>query len=47
MNKYLLSTTTGGYYDYVNSDGSGVDNDIEGVDQAWMQRVQALMALYR
>ena len=47
MNKYLRNATTGGYYDFVNSDGTGVNNDIEGVDQAWMQRVQALMALYR
>jgi uncharacterized protein YyaL (SSP411 family) len=47
MNTYLRNSTTGGYYDYVNSDGTGLDTDIEGVDQAWMQRTQALMALYR
>lgn len=47
MNTYLRNSTTGGYYDYVNSDGTGLDTDIEGVDQAWMQRAQALMALYR
>jgi uncharacterized protein YyaL (SSP411 family) len=47
MNRYLRNSTTGSYYDFANSDGTGVDNDIEGVDQAWMQRVQALLALYR
>jgi hypothetical protein len=28
-------------------DGSHVDKKMEGVDQAWMQRIQAMMANYR
>jgi uncharacterized protein YyaL (SSP411 family) len=44
INTHMLNPNTGAYYQYCNVDGTGVNNDIEGVDQAWMQRIQTLYA---
>jgi len=46
MNANLRNSQTGGYYNFANLDGSGVSTDIEGVDQAWMERMQVLLASY-
>jgi uncharacterized protein YyaL (SSP411 family) len=46
INTYMLNPNTGAYYQYCNVDGTGVNSDIEGVDQAWMQRIQTLYAPY-
>jgi Glycosyl hydrolase family 76 len=46
MNANLRNSETGGYYNFVNLDGTGVSTDIEGVDQAWMERTQVLLAAY-
>ncbi len=47
MNARLRNNTNGCYYVFCNADGSNVENRIEGVDQAWMQRIQAMMSAYR
>ncbi len=47
INQYLRNSTTYGYYNFVNSDGSNLQTTIAGVDQAWMQKLQALLAQYR
>ncbi len=47
MNAHLRNNTNASYYVFCNMDGSNVENRIEGVDQAWMQRIQAMMATYR
>ncbi|QQL49986.1 glycoside hydrolase family 76 protein [Mucilaginibacter ginkgonis] len=47
MNAKLRNATNKGYYAFCNTDGSGVDTRQEGVDQAWMQRTQALLSDYR
>lgn len=47
MNTYLRDTTNYGYYQWCNNDGSNRSTDQEEVDQAWMERTQALLALYR
>jgi uncharacterized protein YyaL (SSP411 family) len=44
INNYMRNPNTGAYYQYCNVDGTGVNSDIEGVDQAWMQRIQTLYA---
>jgi hypothetical protein len=41
-NATLWATST-----FCNFDGSGVDTRQEGVDQAWMQRTQAMLSDYR
>jgi len=46
INTYMLNPNTGAYYQYCNVDGTGVNSDIEAVDQAWMQRLQALYSPY-
>lgn len=46
MNTHMLNPNTGAYYQYCNVDGTGVNSDIEAVDQAWMQRIQTLYAPY-
>ncbi len=46
MNANLRDSETGGYYNFVNLDGTGLSTDIEGVDQAWMERTQVLLAAY-
>ena len=47
MNSKLRNSANNGYYTFCNIDGSGVDARHEGVDQAWMQRVQILLSYYR
>ncbi|HTL54099.1 MAG TPA: glycoside hydrolase family 76 protein [Candidatus Limnocylindrales bacterium] len=47
LNDHLRNRTNGGYFAFCNMDGSNVDSRLEGVDQAWMQRIQALIANYR
>lgn len=47
MNARLRNNTNGSYYVFCNIDGSNVENRIEGVDQAWMQRIQAMISPYR
>lgn len=46
MNANLRDSATGGYFDFCNLDGSGVQPNIEAVDQAWMERLQVLLAQY-
>ncbi|HTV43207.1 MAG TPA: glycoside hydrolase family 76 protein [Candidatus Sulfotelmatobacter sp.] len=48
MNLHLYDTNVDGYYQYCNMDGAGVEtNDMQEVDQAWMERIQALLSNYR
>lgn len=47
INTYLRNTTNDGYYQWCNNDGTNRSTDQEEVDQAWMERTQALLALYR
>ena len=47
INSKLRNSANNGYYTFCNIDGSGVDTRHEGVDQAWMQRVQILLSYYR
>jgi uncharacterized protein YyaL (SSP411 family) len=47
MNLKLRNSTNNGYYAFCDLDGSGIDTRYEGVDQAWMQRVQILLSNYR
>ncbi|CAF1149127.1 unnamed protein product [Adineta steineri] len=47
MNLKLRNSTNNGYYAFCDIDGSGIDTRHEGVDQAWMQRVQVLLSNYR
>lgn len=48
MNSHLFDKKFGGYYQFCNMDGSNLTtNQLEGVDQAWMQRVQAMISAFR
>lgn len=47
MNSKLRNSVNGGYYTFCNVDGSSIDTRYEGVDQAWMQRLQVLLSNYR
>jgi uncharacterized protein YyaL (SSP411 family) len=47
LNTYNRNASNGGYYAFTNLNGSISDNRYEGVDQAWMQRINAEMAEYR
>lgn len=47
INSNLRDTTDYGYYQYCDLDGSNLIKNKEGDDQAWMQRVQGLLANYR
>ncbi|HTV43203.1 MAG TPA: glycoside hydrolase family 76 protein [Candidatus Sulfotelmatobacter sp.] len=48
MNSHLRNAATGCYYQFCNMDGSNLQtNSIQGVDQAWMERIQAMISLYR
>lgn len=47
MNAKLRNSTNYGYHSFCNFDGSGLTTNYEGVDQAWMQRTQALLSNYR
>jgi uncharacterized protein YyaL (SSP411 family) len=46
MNAHMRDANTRAYYQFGNVDGTGVNSDIEAVDQAWMQRIQALYSRY-
>jgi hypothetical protein len=43
----VLRSQASGYYNYAALDGSGRYTNMEGVDQAWMQRVQTLLSKYK
>jgi uncharacterized protein YyaL (SSP411 family) len=47
LNTYNRNTSNGGYYTFTNLNGTISDNRVEGVDQAWMQRINAEMAEYQ
>ena len=47
MNVHLRDHHREGYFTFCNLDGSKVENRMEGVDQAWMQRIQAMLSNYR
>ncbi|MDB5137109.1 MAG: hypothetical protein JWP37_3712, partial [Mucilaginibacter sp.] len=47
INVVLKNPSTNGYYNYAGLDGAGRYTNLEGVDQAWMQRVQALLSKYK
>lgn len=47
INVVLKSTINSGYYNYAGLDGAGRYTNMEGVDQAWMQRVQVLLSKYK
>jgi hypothetical protein len=47
INNRLQNTTNFGYYQFCNLDGSNRYTNMEGVDQAWMQRIEVLMSNYR
>jgi hypothetical protein len=47
MNAHLRANDRAGYFTFCNLDGSNVENRMEGVDQAWMQRIQAMLSEYR
>jgi uncharacterized protein YyaL (SSP411 family) len=43
----VMKSPAGGYYQYAGLDGAGRYTNMEGVDQAWMQRVQTLLSKYK
>jgi uncharacterized protein YyaL (SSP411 family) len=43
----VMKAANNGYYQYAGLDGAGRYTNMEGVDQAWMQRVQALLSKYK
>jgi uncharacterized protein YyaL (SSP411 family) len=47
INANLRDTVNHGYYQFCNLDGSGRYTNMEGVDQAWMQRIQGILSNYR
>lgn len=47
INAHLWDHHRDGYFTFCNLDGSKVENRMEGVDQAWMQRIQAMLSNYR
>lgn len=47
LNKACRDAATNGYVFFARMDGGDRAPEREGVDQAWMQRVQALMSKYR
>jgi len=47
INTVLKNTASNGYYNYAGLDGAGRYTNMEEVDQAWMQRVQALLSKYK
>lgn len=47
INVVLKNPALNGYYQYAALDGAGRYTNLEGVDQAWMQRVQTLLSKYR
>lgn len=47
INANLRNTANYGYFQFRNLDGTGLYSNMEGVDQAWMERIQGMMANYR
>jgi len=47
INTNLRDAGSYGYHTFCALDGTGVDTRFEGVDQAWMERTQFLLAAYR
>lgn len=47
INVILKNTALNGYYQYAGLNGAGRYTNLEGVDQAWMQRVQVMLSKYR
>ncbi len=47
LNKACRNTNTKGYYFFARPDGGDRSPELETVDQAWMQRVQALYSKYQ
>ncbi|MDE3184574.1 MAG: hypothetical protein KGM16_14240 [Bacteroidota bacterium] len=47
INTVLRDPNSHGYYQFAGLDGAGRYSNFEGVDQAWMQRVQALLSKYK
>lgn len=47
INVVLKNSANNGYYQYAALDGAGRYTNLEGVDQAWMQRVQVLLSKYK
>jgi uncharacterized protein YyaL (SSP411 family) len=47
INTVLRDPVTHGYYQFAGLDGAGRYTNLEGVDQAWMQRIQALLSKYK
>jgi uncharacterized protein YyaL (SSP411 family) len=46
LNKVARNKDTHAYYYFAGYTGNNLSPEIEGVDQAWMQRIQAMMAKY-
>ncbi|MFD1144570.1 glycoside hydrolase family 76 protein [Larkinella insperata] len=47
INTVLRDPASHGYYQFASLNGAGRYANIEGVDVAWMQRIQALLSKYR
>ncbi|MBS1524122.1 MAG: AGE family epimerase/isomerase [Bacteroidetes bacterium] len=47
VNVVLENKANSGYYQYAGLNGAGRYTNMEGVDQAWMQRVQVLLSKYK
>jgi uncharacterized protein YyaL (SSP411 family) len=47
LNKSSRNATNKGYHFFARPDGGDRSPEMEGVDQAWMQRIQALMSKYQ
>lgn len=47
LRTYLRDTANNGHRQSCGADGTGVWNDFQSVDQAWMQRVMAMLSRYR
>ncbi|MVN93028.1 glycoside hydrolase family 76 protein [Mucilaginibacter aquatilis] len=47
INVILKNPALNGYYQYAGLNGAGRYSNLEGVDQAWMQRVQVMLSKYR
>lgn len=47
INTVLLNPANKGYLQFASLDGSGKYSNYEGVDQAWMQRLQVMLSKYK
>ena len=47
INSVLRSPQIKGYYQFARLNGAGRYTNMEGVDQAWMQRLQAMLSKYK